>query len=211
MKFIYQDLCSNHVLFTFTTLFLRFCSSAPMNSASGALLILSSIGGRKIWSGPSTKFLKISLSFWINVGTDGHVIDDDASIVRIEVPMHLRYRRPVRKDGKSYESVNRLTATFFAILNDSTSFHIFTPSLPSRILSALPSSKVNSILISILPRFNSSDSAQSILTLLLGNSWDLSVVEPLTALVIIACFLWLLRVSFRVAACINMTHKAKTV
>ncbi|KAF9481625.1 hypothetical protein BDN70DRAFT_786157, partial [Pholiota conissans] len=140
----------------------------------------------------------------INVGTDGHVIDDEGSTVRVEVPMHLRYGRPVWKDGKPYESVTIDWPQAFLQCSTIQPHSSFSPpSLPSHILSALPSSKADSILISILPRFNSSESTQSTLTLPLGNSRDLSVVEPLTALVIIACFLWLLRVSLKVAARIH--------
>ncbi|KAF8968829.1 PIG-X [Flammula alnicola] len=140
--------------------------------------------------------------------------EEEGKTLYIEVPMHLRYGKPKRptnggKQSKPYELLRVEWPQAF--LHCPSSFQIdhlpSLPSLPAHILSALPSSKSGNILIPIPPHANFSSETHNTLILPLGTLDDLSFVEPITALTILACFLWLLRVSWKIATRLNVNSQ----
>ena len=76
-------------------------------------------------------------------------------------------------------------------------------SLPAHISFALPPRDYESILLAIPPHSSFAAAPRSTLIVPLGNPRDLSIVEPLTALTILATFFWLLKVSWKVARRLN--------
>jgi len=74
-----------------------------------------------------------------------------------------------------------------------------TLSLPSHILAALPSHETQPWELIPIPRHLTTAETDKVLLLLVGNTSDLEFVEPLTALTIFVCFVWLFRVSWKTA------------
>ncbi|KIM41814.1 hypothetical protein M413DRAFT_138477 [Hebeloma cylindrosporum] len=143
----------------------------------------------------------------VNVNLQEASLESDGENGRkllVEVPMHLRYAAP-RFHGtetgtkeKPYEQVRvDLPQAFFRCPTSLSHPIPASPDLLSeRVLASLPGVKEDNALILIPNSLN----APIHLRHPGGNQEDLSLVEPLTALTILACFLWLLHVSWRTAA-----------
>ncbi|KJA17879.1 hypothetical protein HYPSUDRAFT_45882 [Hypholoma sublateritium FD-334 SS-4] len=145
----------------------------------------------------------------------GADIDVPETVVQVEVPMHLRYGAPKRSGVAQTKPYLPLEVEWpQAFLRCRTSIPNHPPSslsLSEHVSSALPSIH-ESILLAIPPHSSFSAAPWSPLVIPLGNPQDLSVVEPLTALTILATFFWLLRVSCKVAHRLNSAVKRpKTV
>ena len=151
----------------------------------------------------------------------------DGESVHIEVPMHLRYGTPRSTRSKqehgtdnsgSYEKIqvdwpkafflcpstsqssclpctNEANTTPSASLSAKTSL----PSLPAHIFAALPSGKPRTRILIPIPPHPQHTNTSSTLFLPVGDTSDLAFVEPLTVVVILLCFLALLKASWRTA------------
>ncbi|KDR78332.1 hypothetical protein GALMADRAFT_138434 [Galerina marginata CBS 339.88] len=139
-------------------------------------------------------------------------VQDSGRAIHVEVPMHLRYGAPKATsalgEGENqalYEELHVDWPKAFLWCPSSSHSKQNAQSLPEHIFSALPNSVSDNAIIPIPPHANFSSETSTITTLLLpiGNAKDLEVVEPLTALTILVCFLWLLQVSWRTATRLN--------
>ncbi|KAF8900163.1 PIG-X [Gymnopilus junonius] len=130
----------------------------------------------------------------------------EGTTIDVEVPMHLRYGKPrapaSSEEGKTgpYEEVHVDWPKAFLKCSSPLYDHASIP-LPQRILLALPSlnSEKDSVFTAIPPHVDFSSKTSSLLFLPVGNPKDLAIVEGVTVVTMLVCFIFLLRTSRRTA------------
>ncbi|KAF9562881.1 hypothetical protein CPC08DRAFT_357066 [Agrocybe pediades] len=132
--------------------------------------------------------------------------------VHVEVPMHLRYGAPKSSSGtldddgetRSYEQLRVDWPKGFMLCPYSSNVRWSKQALtlPAHVLAALPGSQDGNIIVAIPPQADAFE-AYDTLTLPVGNTKDIAFVESLTALTILACFIWLVKASWRTAKRLN--------
>jgi len=133
----------------------------------------------------------------------------DGESLHVQVPMHLRYGSPrstrssssqeMDKNDPSYERIRVDWPTAFFLCPSTTSLTAKTslPSLPAHIFAALPSGHPRTKILIPIPPHPQYSNTSSTLFLPVGDTSDLAFVEPLTVVVILLCFLALLKASWR--------------
>jgi len=134
----------------------------------------------------------------------------DGERLQVEVPMHLRYGTPRSTRSRQEHSIDKSEpyeriqidwpkAFFLCPSTTSLTAKTSLPSLPAHVFAALPSGNPRTKILIPIPPHPQYSNTSSTLFLPVGDTSDLAFVEPLTVVVILLCFLALLKSSWRTA------------
>ncbi|KAF9054137.1 PIG-X [Panaeolus papilionaceus] len=136
--------------------------------------------------------------------------------IEVLVPLHFRYGLPRKHKSnahdEAYEQINIHWPTpFFRCLDSTMQGYSDSVNLPQHVFDALDNSTRTQghSLIPILPH-STTGNAYDTVNLPLGFKNDLVFVEPLTAITIVLCAFWILRVALKTASRLTSQGSKKT-
>ncbi|PPR02313.1 hypothetical protein CVT24_011651 [Panaeolus cyanescens] len=126
-------------------------------------------------------------------------------VIEVSVPLHLRYGSPRKQisseNSQAYERINIDWPTpFFRCPDSTTPSETGTLTLPKHILEVLDNSTTNGHVLIPIPPHPEAGPAQNSISLPLGSKNDLAFVEPITAVTILLCAFWILRVALKTSS-----------